>query len=111
MFNTFFTRCFNDEVEPLQLINDNPIAGPCDSSITCTVDEVYQLLSSIDCSKATGPDSISGRMLKATAPSIPSSLCQIFNLSLTTSAIPVEWKTSNIVPVHKSGPHDLAANY
>ena len=36
----------------------------------CTEDEVYELLSNLDITKANGPDDISARMLKETALSI-----------------------------------------
>ena len=49
-------------------------------------------------SKATGPDGISGRMLKSTASSIATSLRMLFNICLSTSTIPSEW---SVVPVWK----------
>ena len=69
------------------------------------------ILLETDTSKATGPDGISGRMLKGTAQSIAISLCKLFNMSISTGSIPQEWRTSNIVPVHKSASKGLASNY
>lgn len=103
---SFFSTCFNTDVDPLQ--SPSPA---CDVSLLCTPEEVFELISHTDCSKASGPDGISGRMLKGVASSIASPLCKLFNMSLSTSTIPVEWKTSNVVPVFKSGQHGLASNY
>ena len=64
-----------------------------------------------DCSKASMIDGISGRMLKNTASSICHLLSQLFNLSLATATIPMEWKISNVVPVYKSGARTSVTNY
>jgi len=84
-----------------------------DESILSTPDIVNDLLLEIDISKATGPDGISGQMLKGTAQSIAIPLCKHFNTSISTGSIPQEWRSSNniIVPVHKSASKGLASNY
>ena len=71
--------------------------------LLCTED-VYGLLSSLDTSKASGPDGISARMLKMTAEFIAPSVCKLFNISLLTGTVPQGWKRSIIVPVPKSSP-------
>ena len=48
----------------------------------CTVEEVTVLLKSLNISKASGPDGISARVLKATASEIAPSITALFNLSL-----------------------------
>ena len=68
----------------------------------CNEEEVYQLLSSLDVTKANGPDGISARTLKHTATSITPSITKLFNLSLRTGHIPSEWKQSLVVPIPKS---------
>ena len=42
----------------------------CPDELLCTEEEVFSLLANIDISKSSGPDGISARMLRATAPSI-----------------------------------------
>ena len=49
----------------LSEVNPNTI-----EELLCTEEEVLQLLQTIDISKSSGPDRISGRKLKATAVSI-----------------------------------------
>ena len=65
-------------------------------------EEVYRLLSTLDVTKANGPDEISARMLKHTATSITPSITNLFNLSLRTGHIPSEWKQFLVVPIPKS---------
>ena len=47
-------------------------------------EEVYGMLSSLDVSKASGPDGVSARMLTMTAEFIAPSVCKLFNISLQT---------------------------
>ena len=35
----------------------------------------------------------------------------IFRLAYNTGIIPVEWKSANIVPIHKKGDKNLVSNY
>ena len=110
LLNSFFCQCFNRSVLPLQPNGTNS-ALHSDESILCTPEIVNDILLEIDISKATGPDGISGRMLKGTAQSIAIPLCKLFNMSISTGSIPQEWRTSNIVPVHKTASKGLACNY
>ncbi len=57
---------------------------------------------------ATGPDGMSGHMLRNTAPSIPT---QIFNLSLHHQSVPAAWKASNINPIPKANDTGDCSNY
>ena len=72
---------------------------------------VQELLSSLDESKANGPDEISAKMLKNTAPCIGSSITKLFNQFLTAGKIPSQWKMSIVVPIPKSDNHSSPANY
>ena len=74
----------------------------CTDSEKADMSEIYHSLSTLDTSKATGPDKISAHMLKATARSIAPSVTVLMNLSLQTGTVPTEWKKSLIVPIPKS---------
>jgi len=56
----------------------------------------------LDTGKASGPDGISGRMLKGTIQSISPVLTDLFNLSINTGKIPQKWKISSVVPIPKT---------
>ena len=72
---------------------------------------VTQLLDDINTNKAPGPDGIHGCFLKHCSKSLCRPLSIIFKLSYNTGIIPSEWKSANIVPVHKKGDKNLVNNY
>ena len=72
---------------------------------------MYDLLSSLDATKASGHDDISARMLKETALSITPLGTHLFNLSIKLEELPDEWKTARVSPIPKSGNQSDARNY
>ena len=68
-------------------------------------------LCNLDISKATGPDGIPSRILKECSAIIAPSLCSLFNHSLHSGTVPLDWKSANVTPVHKKKKKELATNY
>ena len=103
VLNSFFVTCFNQSIPQLSPNNVSYITSSnCPRELLCKVDNVLEMLCTLDVSKASGPDGISGVMLKSTACSIAPVLTKIFNLSISTGVVPDDWKTSHIVPIPKS---------
>ena len=73
--------------------------------------DVANCLRNLDTSKASGPDGIPARLLKECSQQIVPSLCSLFNLSLQSSWIPSEWKSADVVPIHKKDSKEPAGNY
>ena len=69
--------------------------------ITITENEVEDILKILDTSKAIGPDLLNTRLLKEATSMLKYPLCRLFNLSLTLSTLPSEWKYANVTPVFK----------
>ncbi len=90
MLNNFFFSCFNSAVPPLCPFSDDSSTSYsyCPDDFLCTEDEVSALISSLNTSKANGPDGISTRMLKGTLSSIVPSLTRLFNISIKTGEFP-----------------------
>ena len=63
------------------------------------------MLLSISASKATGLDKIPAKIQKIAAP------VNLFNYSIQIETFPTEWKVAKIIPLHKSGPKNVADNY
>jgi len=81
LLNTFFSECFNTVLPPLSELNraSQHLRQPpdeCPDELLCTESEILKFLNIF---KASGPDNISGRMLKSTAISIAPSITKIFN--------------------------------
>ena len=112
-FNNFFTLQSELEISDTDKENlKNPeIPNTVLTDINITVKDIEDILKSIDTKKATGPDGISPKMLKATAKTIAPILQRLFQNSLDRCCFPDNWKIANITPLHKKGAKDIVSNY
>ena len=78
---------------------------------TITVEEVQNILESLNISKANGPDNISNRILKFHANALAPSLAALINHSLSLGKFPDAWKLANIIPLFKKGDKQNVKNY
>ena len=80
---------------------------------TITVNEngVYKLLHNINPHKATGPDTIPGRLLKELAAHLAPVYTILFQASLNQGTLPSDWKTAHVTPIFKKGDPKEACNY
>jgi hypothetical protein len=72
---------------------------------------VYKLLYNINQHKATGPDTIPGKLLKELASEISPISTTIYNASIKQGKIPNQWKEALITPLYKKGEREKASNY
>jgi len=96
---------------PLSSRYEEPNIGNCPVDFFYTEEEVYDMLLSLDTSKANGPDGISAKMLKGTALSITPVLMQLFDMSIQSGIFPGKWKLSSVVPIPKGGDCSNPSNY
>ena len=77
------------------------------------VDEssVLTALLNLDSSKSPGADEITPRMLKHCAYSLSIPITKLFNHSLNSGQVPVDWKCGIITPIFKGGNRSEAVNY
>ena len=111
-------QCFNDfflshsRIDSSQSNLPNlPPDPPMFVSVEATEDEVFDLLKSLDVSKATGQDGISPKMLHMAGRSIVPSLTKLINLSLKHCRVPNIWKIANVLPLFKKGDRCDMNNY
>ena len=107
IFNKFFSDQFSDRSNydcqsGVYSDNDNFV-------ITCLMVKTY--LRKVDPSKASGPDGISGHILKNCSTSLCYPLSILFNKSYRSSILPHDWKDANVVPIHKKGDKADVQNY
>ncbi|KAJ8031032.1 hypothetical protein HOLleu_27625 [Holothuria leucospilota] len=65
----------------------------------------------MSCTKATGVDDISCKILKIAKSIIVPSLTEIINLSIRTKSVPNLWKQAKVTPIFKSGDRNDVSNY
>ena len=97
-FTSVFSRETTDEIPSK---GDSPY--PTVPDINITAPGVLKLLNNINPNKATGPDSIPGKLLKDLAQEISPALTLIFNASLHQGKIPSQWSKATVVPLFKKG--------
>jgi hypothetical protein len=85
-----------------------PNTFPNLNDISISEEEVFQTLTPLDPSKAVGCDGIGPKLC---APALYQPLHHLFNLSLSQSYIPAEWRLHQIKPIFKSGDRCLVQNY
>ena len=83
------------------------------TSISFNESEVWNVLVSLDPTKAKGPDGIGPFILKYCATPLVAPLTQLFNVCMSSSALPSEWKNHNImmIPIYKSGDRGDVRSY
>jgi hypothetical protein len=88
-------------------VSPHPVIPP----LTITTPGIQKLLDNINPHKASGPDNISGRILKDLQNFTAPILTIIFQKSLQTECIPSDWKHADVAPAYKKGEKYNAANY
>ena len=72
---------------------------------------VYKLIDGINTSKSSGPDGIPGKLLQSLAKELAPVLRFIFEQSLLTGDLPIDWTRANVAHVFKKGSKLQAVNY
>ena len=83
---------------PLEIVNINS-------------QDVHDILRKLNTSKASGPDLINPRLLREAAVELCGPLSQFFNKLIQEETFPLDYKKSNVVPIHKKGDRSLPNNY
>ena len=73
--------------------------------------EVYDVLSSLNVNKASGPNFISYRLLKSVARAVSKPLTTLFNRLLKDGIFPECWKFSYVIPIPKKGDENDPSNH
>ena len=111
LFNRFFHANFTLPKDTSHLPQINEFANPNLESCQISIAETRLIIDNIDTNKASGPDDISGRILKEYSREISPSPTVLFNLSLTLGKLPENWKLANISPIFKKGDRENCVNY
>ena len=72
-------------------------------NIIVSIDEIIDVIEILDPNKASGPDTISHKMLKICPEKVAKPLQIIFNKSLAQCKYPSAWKIANVIAIFKRG--------
>ena len=111
IFNTFFSEQSNIDDSNVTLPDFEPVNEPVIEHLFFHENEVEDILSILDISKAIGPDSINPRLLKEGCRILKSPLCRLFNMSIELGRFPNGWKLANVTPVFKKESPSNVSNY
>ena len=109
-FNQYFHSVFLDD-ETTVLPDIDIIENHQLSNMSFSTEDVAAVLVGLDTTKACGPDQLSPHVLKHCAYQLAPSLALLFNLSMSASVLPSNWKLAHVAPIHKKGPRDDVENY
>ena len=72
---------------------------------------VHKALKEINRNKSCGPDNLHPRILFELADLIPEPLSFLYNSTMQTGVLPIDWKRAFISPIFKKGSRHIAGNY
>ena len=75
------------------------------------ISQLERVFSKFKTCKGSGADGIANYFLKIGLPVIAESLCDIFNLSITTGLFSDSWKIARVAPIFNSGQSNDRSNY
>lgn len=78
---------------------------------TFSPQEILEKLRKLCENKGWWPEEIPRKILKYSKSVLAGPICELLNASLTTCVFPDTLKKAYVVPIHKSGPIDIASNY
>ena len=93
----FNTRDFSDVIEAQK---EELLCSP-DEPVRVEERDVYLQFSKINTRKASGPDLISGKVLRNCARELSSPFRSLFQMSLDLKVVPCCWKSSIVIPIAK----------
>ena len=81
------------------------------SQILVTEEGVESKLAALKPGKAPGPDLVHPRILKEFSRELAPGLQRLYQKSLDEGIVPQDWRTANVVPLHKGGSKSSVGNY
>ncbi|XP_076058263.1 uncharacterized protein LOC143035280 [Oratosquilla oratoria] len=106
----FFSSVITKEPEgliPEVEVKDIPML----SQIEFSSKDIISVIDKLQRNKSPGPERLHPRILKETKDVIAYPLCKIFNLSLLSERLPIDWKLANISAIYKKGDRSDPGNY
>ena len=117
-FNNFFSQIGENLASKFSRDNNTDykkyLGSPADQSILLhkiSQKEIDNAIKNLKNSSSSGPDEITSKFVKLSAPILIPALDKIFNLALKSGIYPNKLKIAKVVPVYKKGVSTLVSNY
>ena len=108
--NNYFSSVFT-----IKQLNNVPQLGQYGGNIldsfNFTTEEVQEKLQHLNIYKSTGSDMLHPRILRALEDKLASPLTHIFINLVQTGIKPEDWKSANVIAIHKKGSRQEPGNY
>ena len=111
IFGDYFASVFTMGESDTEVDMSKVRPAPAMPDIEIREENIKAALDKIDMSKAAGPDDIPASILKRFSSVFLPILALIFRKSYDEGIVPIEMKSANIVPIHKSGDKTEPGNY
>lgn len=105
-FSSVFTKEGSDELPDFPKRTEFEV-----NTILVTEQKVKKKLLNLKTDKSQGPDGINPRLLKECNSSLSKPLAIIFQKSVDTGVVPIDFKCANITPIFKKGNRNSPGNY
>ena len=106
-FSSVFTRENLDNMPNLESRNQ----GKSLHNIVISTEIIKKNISKLKQAKSPGPDGIHNKLIIELKEQISEPLCKIFQESIDSGRVPIEWKCANVSPIYKSGDKHEPGNY
>lgn len=104
IFNRYFASVYRDKREG--------VVNECDGeSFVLNPGALRKRIAKIGFNKSTGPDEISGEILKLGGEVMITYLLRLFEITINNSCIPRDWREAIVVPIFKGGSRQTVENY
>ena len=99
--NKFYARFDKQDFSKEHLSITDQLRSESGDLFSLPEDNVHKALSMIKIKKASGPDNLSGKLIKSCRYSLFYVIHKIFEMSLASSVFPSVWKIGEVIPVAK----------
>ena len=105
-FQSVFSSSSSDNIP-----DKGPSNYPSISHIKIHEDGVTKQLLNLNPTKASGPDEVSPRLLKSVAVELAPALTILYQQSIDTGEVPVQWRQAIVTAIYKKGAKSDPSNY
>ncbi|CAK1594921.1 unnamed protein product [Parnassius mnemosyne] len=115
LFASYVGAVYNAQHDINSELNVNKWNLICNYSLELTapylnMDQILNIMKSVDDNKGSGPDGVPSLFMKACADELVTPIYLIFKKSLQSGLFPDVWKSAKVVPIHKADNVEVVGN-